>query len=85
MMWTNKMKSLMCHSFHGGSEPSLGRYAIHRSHGVVACAGTQQQRLNGRLLDYLCVNGPFEGKNMIISTPFLSSSRERHGLRLYVK
>jgi hypothetical protein len=50
MMRTNKTRRLLCQASHCGSEWSLGRYAIHRNHGLVACAGIQKQHLSGRWL-----------------------------------
>jgi hypothetical protein len=46
----DKVMRLLCWSWHSNSELSLGRYAVHRNHGVVACAGTQKQHLSGRWL-----------------------------------
>jgi hypothetical protein len=48
------------------------RYAIHRSHRVVACAGTRKQHLN---FNYLHADGPFRDKNDSFDP--VPSSKER--------
>jgi hypothetical protein len=50
MMGANDMMHLFCWSLYCGSVWSLGRYAIHRNHGVAARAGTQKQHLSSRWL-----------------------------------
>jgi hypothetical protein len=61
MMRADKAMRPICQSLHCASELFFGRYAIHRNHGAVACAGTQNNiQAEG---DCLRADGPFEGKN----------------------
>jgi hypothetical protein len=50
MMRADKVMRLWCRFPHCDSGLSLSRYAIYRTHGVVACAGTPKQHLSGRWL-----------------------------------
>jgi hypothetical protein len=50
MMRTNKVIQKVCQSSHCSFEWFLGRCAVYRNHGVVACAGTQKQQLSVRWL-----------------------------------
>jgi hypothetical protein len=81
MMRADKVMQLLCLLWHCNSEWPLCRYAIHRNHGVVACAGTQQQHLSGRC--YLHVDGPFESKNYNFDP--VSNSKDRYEVKLNVE
>jgi hypothetical protein len=50
VMRADKMMQPFCRSSHFDYEWSLGRDAVHRNHGAIACAGTQKQHLSGRWL-----------------------------------
>jgi hypothetical protein len=50
VMRADKVIRPFCQAGHCNSEWSFGRYAIHRNHGAIACAGTQKQHLSGRWL-----------------------------------
>jgi hypothetical protein len=48
VMRADKLMPPFFQSLHCDYELSLGRYAVHRNHGAIACAGTQKQHLSGR-------------------------------------
>jgi hypothetical protein len=81
MIRTNKVIRQLCQSWHFNSEWTLGRYAIHRSHGVVARAWSQKQHLS--IGDYLRADGPFESK--IDNFDPVLNSIGIYGLQLYVE
>jgi hypothetical protein len=81
MMRADKVMRLLCWSLHFKFEWGFGRYAVHRNHGVVACAGTQNNIQ--AVGDYLRADGLFEGKTDRFD-PVLNST-ERYGVQLNVE
>jgi hypothetical protein len=62
-----------CQPFKCSSESNLSRYAIHRNHRVVVCAGTQKQK-NKVVGDYLLAHGRFQFRSNAIETELISAT-----------
>jgi hypothetical protein len=84
-----KVMRLLCQYLQRVSESLLGRYAVHRNHGAIACARTPKQHLSSR---WLPPRGWMTTSARIVRSKAkndnfdpASSSRARYGVQLNVE